>query len=377
MNKINYFLAPRIFAIFLVALFMCSGLNSFSQKKKSKKEKHFEAELGFATIYDNNILKYSEKYLDRFMNHQDSGRFHIETYDDIILYQSADLSATYRLIKELKTRFTFYISNNFYAVNGIKNWYYVSIGLQQYITKQASFKVFYSHITDYYVRHFRDNDWVEIYGYTPETFVPFSYAKDNYGFWIQNVFFKNTRGKLSFDFSQYFHNEHYTEYDCKNYIIGGEISQPVNDEIKLDIGYKYEYSDALGYDENGETRETADDADATYREHDFGLGLTWELPDMKKLKHEVELTFGYQRRTYLSEHFIEDDPEHVGRVDDNIQLALNYTVKLSKSFNLGAFYRLYMRDSGSESNINEAYLSAEKDYKQSQVGLKLTYNIKF
>ena len=348
-----------------------------AQKKPVKKEKHFEARISFTTIYDDNILKYSDKYIDRFMNGQDTGRFHIETYDDIIFNESAELAATYRFIKDLKTRFNANLYSNIYAINGVKNWYYFTVGIQQNITKKASFKIFYSYIPRYYVRHFRDDDWVEVYGYTPETFVPFSYAKDNYGFWIQNTFFKNTRVKLAFDYAQYFHNKHYTEYDSKNYIFGISLFQPLNKKIKLQAGYEYEYSDAKGYDEDGETRQTADDADATYKEYGFDLGLTWQLPEIKKKEHSIELLLGYQNRIYLSEHYLEEDPEHTGRVDDNVQVALNYDFNISKAFTLGAFYKFAMRNSDSESAINSLYLAAEKEYHQNQVGLQVVYNIKF
>jgi hypothetical protein len=354
-----------------------SWLQVSAQEKPVKKEKHFEAEVSFATIYDDNILKYSDKYIDRFINGQDTGRFHIESYDDVIFYGTAELAANYRIIKKLKTRFNANIYTNSYALNGIKNWYYFSFGVQQFITKKASFKIFYSYIPRYYVRHFRDEDWVEVYGYTPETFVQFAYAKDNYGFWIQNTFFKNTRARMSFDYSKYYHNEHYTEYDCRNYIFGISLYQPLHEKVRLEAGYEYEYSDAKGYDETGETKQTADDADATYKEYGFALGINWKLPEIKRTAHDVDLKLGYQNRVYLSEHYLEEDREHTGRVDDNIQLAVKYEVNLSKAFTLGAFYRFAMRNSDSESEVNSLYLAAEKEYKQSQFGLQVTYNIKF
>jgi hypothetical protein len=361
----------------LLVILSISLQQASAQKKPSKKEKHFEATISFATLYDDNILKYSDKYIERFLNHQDTGRFHIDTYDDIIFYESAELAATYRLIKNLKTRVNANLYSNIYAVNSIKNWYYFSLGIQQFMTKKASFKISYSYIPRYYVRHFRDEDWVDVYGYTPETFVPFSYAKDNYGFWIQNTFFKNTRLKLGFDYAQYYHNQHYTEYDCKNYIFGISLFQPLHEKVKIELGYEYEHSDAKGYDEPGETRESADDADATYNEYAFVFGLTWELPEIKKKAQELDLKLAYQKRYYLSEHYLEEDREHTGRVDDVVQFSVNYDISLSKAFTLGAFYRYAMRNSDSDSEINSLYLAAEKEYRQNQVGLQVTYNLKF
>jgi hypothetical protein len=363
--------------ILLLLIFLLSGHQVSAQKKPAKKEDHFEAQVSFATLYDNNILKYSDKYLDRFMNNQDTGRFHINSYDDILLYQSADLSATYRIIKKLKSKFNVNFFSYEYMFNNIKNWYFVGLGYQQYITKKASFKLYYTYIPHYYVRHFRDEDWVDVYGYTPETFVQFAYAKDNYGFWIQNTFLKNTRIRLAVDYLKYYHNKHYTEYDCKNYIVGASLYQPVNEKVRLEFGYEYEYSDAKGYDQTGETKETANDADATYKEYGFAFGANWELPKIKKTEHDVDFKLGYQKRYYLSEHYLEEDREHAGRIDDNVQLVAAYHVVLNKSFELSAYYRYYMRNSHSDNVINQAYLSGEKDYRQSQFGLQLTYDIKF
>jgi hypothetical protein len=369
-------LSPTYLALLLI-IFFVNGHQASAQKKPVKKEKHFEAEIGFSTIYDNNILKYSDKYLDRFMNGQDPGRFHIETYDDIILNQSGEIAATYRIIKKLKTRFSANYFFNSYLTNNIKNWYFINVGLQQFITKKASFKIFYNYVPRFYVRHFRDDDWVEIYGYVPETFVQFSFTKENYGFWIQNTFFDNTRLRLSFDYAKYYHNNHYTEYDCKNYLYGASLYQPLHEKLRLELGYEYEYSDAKGYDEEGESKNTADDADATYYENGFAFGLNWKLPEIKKKEHDLDLKAAYQNRKYLSEHYLEEDPEHVSRVDNNVQVALTYNFNLNKYFTLSAFYKYYFRDSGAESEFNDLYVSAEKDYKQSQAGLKVVYNIKF
>jgi len=371
--------ATRTYCAFmLLIIFLLYGIPGFAQSvKKKKKQEHYEAGARFATIYDNNILKYSDKYLDRFMNGQDFGRFHIKTYDDIILYAGADITATYRLIKDLKSEFDINFFSNSYMLNNIKNWYFIGFGYRQYISKRASFKVFYEYIPHYYVRHFRDADWVDVYGYTPETFVQFAYSKDNIGFWVQNYFFKNTRVRLDFDYSQYYHNKHYTEYDCKDYHIGGRLYQPVHKKVNLEFGYEYIYSNAKGYDEPGETKETSDDADATHFENDFIFGVNVDLPKMKKVKHEADIRLVYENRQYLSEHYLEEDPEHTGRIDNNIQFSANYTVDLNKSFSLSGFYRFNFRNSTSVSPVNELYLSGEKDYDQSQIGFQVTYNISF
>jgi hypothetical protein len=377
-NRLNYLFAPgNICLLILICIFSFTNNDALAQKKSKKKSVQYEAELSFATIYDDNILKYSEKYLDRFMNNKDPGRFHIDTYDDVILYQSADLSATFRIFKNLKSKINFDINNNLYVVNGIKNWYYATLGFQQYLTKRASLKVFYTYLPDFYVRHFRDEDWVEIYGYTPITFVPFSFSKDNYGFWIQNTFFKSTRVRLSFDYSSYYYNKHYTEYDSKNFLYGINLYQTVFDKLRLEIGYHFLTSDAKGYDGPGETKEYSNDADASFEEDGFSFGVTWELPRLKKMNHDLDMEFDFEKRYFTTTHYVEMDPEHAGRVDNCVQASVTYNFELSKSWKLSAFYNFFFRDTYTSSNYNKAYLSAEKDFRQNQIGLKAIYYLKF
>jgi hypothetical protein len=375
--KLNYLFTREIWVFLLILIFSLSSGDALAQKEKKKKEQHFEVQLSFATIYDNNILKYSKKYLERFLHREDEGRFHIKTYDDVIFYQSLQLSSTYRIFGNLKSKINLDFSNYLYTVNSIKNWYYVSLGFQQYLTKRASLKIFYSYIPDYYVRHYRDDDWVGIYGYTPVTFMPFGYSKDNFGFWIQNTFFRDTRIKLALDYSRYFYNKHYTEYDSRNLMYTINLSQGVSKNLELEAGYHYITSDAKGYDEPGENKDNSNDSDASYAEDGFHFGITWELPRIKKLDHNLDAQFEFQRRYFSSKHYLELDPEHAGRVDNNFEMNVTYAIKLNKSWELSAFYNFYFRDTYTSAVENREFLSAEKDYNQSQIGLEVTYNLKF
>jgi hypothetical protein len=211
----------------------------------------------------------------------------------------------------------------------------------------------------------------------PETFVPFSFSKDNYGIWIQNTFFKNTRIRLSLDYGRYYHNVHYTEYDCKNLTYGFLINQPITKKIRLEAGYEFTTSDAKGYDQPGETKENSDDADATNEADGFFMSCSWQIPDVLKHKHSLEAGIAYEKRYYTTDHYVEEDPEHAGRVDNNLSYNFTYNFQLSKAFDLSAFYRWFGRDSGSPSIVNDWYLSNEKDYRQGQVGIEVTYSLKF
>ena len=204
-----HFKLAQVACLLVMVLLISSNPGLFAQnEKKFAKGAELNVQFGLTTVYDDNILRYSEKYLDRFINQEDPGRFHIDTYDDVVLNPSLQITGTYRLFGKLKSELDLDYSPRFYCVNGIKNWSYFGIGFRQYFTKRASFKLIYGYIPGYYIRHFQDDDWYAVYGDVPEQYQPMDFAKNNYGIWIQNTFFRSTTVRLSFYYAQYFYNKH-------------------------------------------------------------------------------------------------------------------------------------------------------------------------
>lgn len=375
--KINYNFFPfRICLPVLIIFFFLSNSDAIAQKKSKKKAKNWNIELGLATIYDDNIMKYSQKYLDRFKNREDEGRFHINTYDDLVFQMSFKTYYTFRIFGKLRSRINVDLSHKAYTNNNIKSWSSMRIGFRQYLTKKASMKFFYSHIPDFYINHFRDDDWVDIYGYTKEAFQPYSFAKDSYGFWIQNTFFKNSRIIFSLSYVKYFHNKHFTEYDCDNFIYGIKLYQPINKKFRLVVGYQLTTSDALAYDEPFETKDNSDDSDATHDEERFTFGFNWKLPRLVKHTNDLNVECRIQNRYYSSKKYLEQDRMHAGRVDKNLRLYFTYNIKVHKDLKLSAFYYWFTRNSDTEALENKILISDEKDYNQDQFGLKITYYLK-
>jgi len=378
-NKYKYSFSPlKLGLLLLTFIFLLSSVETIAQTKKKKKKKiGLEIKVGLSMTYDNNILKYSDKYLDRFMNREDSARFvWIDTYDDIIINPSVAAVYTFNIFKKLKTRINASISPKFYGVNEKKSWYNWGIGLQQYITKKASVKILYSYIPNFYVRHFRDDQWINIYGYTPITFTPYEFAKDNFGIYAQNTFFKRTRVKLSLYHARYFHNQHYTEYDSKDWLYGFNIYHGITKNFRVDLGYQYVTSDAKGYDSSVETLETSTGPDATFVEDRFYFGIYWKLPKLKKRSNNLDIDLTILNRYYTSAYTPLEDPLHVGRVDKNYRVLFTYNIYITKPLKLSLYYNWLMRDTETKAKINAIYVSNEKDYRQDRIGFKLVYSFK-
>jgi hypothetical protein len=378
--KNSRYLLQSCLVLLLLFIVAIPGENALAQKsKKSKKRKStLEIKPKFGVSYDDNILKYSEKYLDRFIHRQDSGRFHIDTYDDAIFYTGLYAGLSFYVFKKRKTKISGEISRRNYTVNGIKSWNYMTFGLQQYFMKKASFKLFYSYIPDFYVRHFRDDQWIAIYGYSPVSFQPYSFAKNTYGAYVQNTFFKGTRVRLLLYYMQYYHNKHYTEYDSKNWLYGIELYQRLHKKVRLFASYQYITSDAKGYDASYQTPETTNGPDATYKEDRFYLGFLWKLPRIAKMNNSIEAKGLYFVRYYYSRHPWQLDRLHAGRVDNNLRIYVNYRIRVIKSLDIRAYYVWMGRNSTTSApEINKIYISNEKDYHQNVFGLEFTYTFRF
>jgi hypothetical protein len=342
-----------------------------------EKVKHWDLDFSISPFYDSNILKYSDKYITRFLNRQDEGRFHINRYDDLVTKYSVGLSYSNEFIKKLESTFSFDFSYNRYSFNTVKNWVRYSVSWRQDFLPTSSFMISYAFIPHFYVRHFRDEDWITVYGYVPITFKPYEFSKDDFSFWIQHNIFKGTRARAYFSFMRYFLDPDNTEYDSKDYMGGIRVYQQITNDLIISAGYKYTYSNAKGYDQPGETKQTSDDVDATNYSHTYLAGISYKLPVILKMSNNINIDVEYERCFFTTNHFYELDPIHAGRNDKNYDIAFTYNINLPGDIQMSAFYTLLGRKTATPAAANAEYISDEKSYEQYQTGIEINYNFKF
>lgn len=323
-------------------------------------------EVGVSSIYDDNILRYSDKYISRFNNGEDRGRFHVNTRDDLILVNAFRASATARVIGTLSTTVTVDFRQRTYATNNIKNWSYYSFSLKQDLSKNLAALVEYSYIPTFYIRHFRDDDWTILYSFNdPVVFQPFGFQKDETGGWLQYTLFPGTRIRGALSYARYFYNEHFTEYDCDNTTLGLAVYQTVLKNVKLNAEFDAVFSRGDG----------TPDMSPSYDQNIYSLGVEYQLPMFLGFANQVEIGGEYARSCYTSTHFAETDPNHAGRDDRSYRFSLGYRVDLLKSLGLALSYAWHRRDVKTSAQQNAAYLSEEKDYRQYQIGIDIRYTM--
>lgn len=378
----NHRLKKFTLALLCSLLFIsASFIETNGQTKKKKAEKKVDKwalNLSIRPFYDSNILKYSEKYIQRFMNGEDAGRFHINRVDDLTIGYSAALSFTDEFFGKMKTIIGAGYDTDAYTYNSVKTWGTFNLFFRQQIAASTSLQFSYSYIPEFYVRHFRDDDWVKYYGFTEITFQPYTFSKDDFAVWLQQIApWQTTRARFYFTYSRYFLNPAYTEYDSNDYMFGFRVYQNLMKNLDLTLGYLYSYSDAKGFDEPTETKELSDDSDATNYEHTYFVGFDLILPQIFSRNNDLGIDFQYQRAFFTTDNYVELDPLHAGRYDYNYRISVNYNIAIMNNFSATAFYNWYAREASSPSDYNREYISDEKDYTQYRIGVKFNYLIKF
>ena len=350
----------------------------FAGNKPEKKVNKWALSLSIKPYYDSNILKYSDKYIQRFKNGEDPGRFHIDRIDDLTIGYSAGITFTDEIIGKLRTIFGAGYDTDAYTYNSIKTWEAFNLFYRQQIVASTSAQFSYSYIPEFYVRHFRDEDWVKYYGFTEITFQPYTFSKDDFSFWIQHIFgWKTTRARLYFTYDRYYLNESNTEYDSNDYMYGFRIYQSLFKNLDVNFGYFYTTSDAKGYDELNEPKANSNDSDASNDEHAYFAGFDFALPKVFSRNNDISIDAQYLRAFYTTDHYLELDPLHAGRYDYNYRVYVNYNIELMENFSATAFYHWFGRESSTSAEANRQYVSDEKDYTQYRIGINFNYLIHF
>lgn len=362
----------------LLSLFLIINNKVIAGDNPSKDKDNWSVVLSLSPYYDSNILKYSNKYIERFKNGEDEGRFHIHSIDDLTFGYSIGITYSDEIIGDLKTILGAGFDSDAYSYNSIKSWSTYDIFLRQYVAKFTSFSISYSYIPSFYVRHFRDEDWVKYYGYTPITFQPYEFSKDDFSFWLQHSFYwRTTRARAFFSYDRYFLNPSNTEYDSNDFLYGLRVYQSLTDNLDVSVAYYYITSGAKGYDEPGEVKATSDDSDATNYEHVYAVSFDYQMPKIFSLRNDISIDAQYQRAFYTTDHFLELDPLHAGRYDYNYRVFVNYNWDIFKNFSLTAFYQWMKRESSTSAEANREYVSDEKDYTQYRIGIRFNYSLSF
>ncbi len=346
-------------------------------KKKRRKGKRraprwrLDGTFGLELIYDDNFLRYSDDYLADFESGLHPYKFKIGQADCHILAPSIALTARRRLWSAGDTRFRFKYKRWQYLEEDIKTnesfWYSV----RQYLPRGRSIELVYAYAPEQYIRQLSDRPPGAASG-DPLTWREFRYTRNVFTLVWRQRLRRNLNGKLQVNRTLRYYNRPFMENDTWAWNVRGTLYWTVVPPLRLTLDYGYDDASARGYDEAGETKETSDDSDASYKRDFYQLEVAWSPRRWRGLFRKLAVRGQYQVYWFTSDKALEEDPFHVGRRDDvwSIQATLDRTLSRSATLQLGYRYTQRTTDSPWRGDIAE-----DKDYEQNRWWLGLSYKL--
>jgi hypothetical protein len=294
-----------VYSISLLFLVLSSG------SSRAAAQPPFTLKLSYTTVYNDNILKYSVRDLDRFENNTEVYPSEIATTDDWVntfglrLYRDLDLGRRWKL----RPYYSFRIS--LYAINRQKNLTSHLFLARLSHRYRYYFYLQYSYTPGYYLRIYQDRDLSQYY---PCDFD--AYRQTARFRWRLNPAELEARWGREF----LYYNDHFTEYDSEAFFWGLNASYRLPIRVKFSAGYEFKASDNIGFASSPVTTGTSpledtEYGDSSYEEDRYRLRL--DCPLKTTVSRTYKFTFEYEHRLryYQSDQPVEDDPFHTGRKD--------------------------------------------------------------
>ena len=346
-------------------------------------------------IYDDNICRYSDSTLEEFSAGTDPENFAIETDDDLIINPAIDAEVSHaRLLFGKESRFRVRYQRWDYARNGIKTNEEVNLRARQIVRASDYVEASFTYAPKNYVKELSDRP----------PFTSTSVEREYLHFEVKRnalflAYYWRTSAWLRLRFqgsrTWRFYNRPFLENDLWEW--AGQASADLRYR-RLTTRLQYAYADvqARGYDEVGETLETADnESDGSYEKDTYMLrfsyaprkrayvpgeagpgflGQAWwlvrsagALIDRGLVRAKtagLDLEFTYSRQFYTSTLPLYLDATHVGRLDETRQVEITWSSQpIYRKASLEAGWRFTERTADAPAGlIGEDDPSEEKDY---------------
>ncbi|MEM6794831.1 MAG: hypothetical protein AAF725_12700 [Acidobacteriota bacterium] len=319
-----------------------------------------------ATYYDSNILRYSDKFIQRFEDGRDPDRFRVESLDDTIQRADLDVSRSFAGVAGRLASVDASVSYRAYARNDIKDWASWSLGWRQELGRGRSVEATALGASDFYVRHIRDSDLVGRGGEDP--FQAFEFRRSGARLRYRHDWGASSRLRYDLGWTRFRHSDAFREFDSDNFSLGARLDQQRTSRLRLSYGLELTESDARGFDEPGETLLTSDDSDPSYRQLDLMVASRYVLGGFGNQVLFFQAEAGL--RDYATSKPFNLAPFHSGRQDDFLRLYGSWQIDLSARYRLTVFAQGRRRTSSLPPD--QLDIGVEKDFEQVEGGVRLT-----
>ena len=319
---------------------------------------------GLAIRYSDNVFSLSESDRERFDQGSSALSF-IDSADDLVF--NPYLRGRYTMNFGNYTLTPYFNFNYYhYTQNNDKSNYSILTGL---FNSFGIFNVnlYYGYYADLYVRDYVDLDGTGEYE-------NFTYEKNLYRLYS---FFRLGRFDtplLYFQVEDYFHGEHFTEYDgtATTYGLGWRRSFPT---FYLRFFYYYREFVAANTDYDIDSFSLSDRiTDPQYESNIYDLQIRNKLiPLSDKIQMRPFIGFRFEDRFYTTKLPVQVSPFQSTRNDRRYRLNIGSEFVLTPTLTATAEYSFFLRDSHSD---NDTVIRL-KDYNQQSVSLDFAYRLSF
>lgn len=363
-----------------IALILCLLLSLSNTEAAERRNRLPRLDWGLSvsasSLYNDNILRFSERDENRFRTGDESLKTSLETVDDVENEFQINPSFRWRaphklmLIAHYRLKFVHRVKNNFtdYQTHSLSLYLRPRVSGYKWV---ANFSVFA--IPSFYLRVYRDRDLNEWHA---ARFSNWLY-RGSTAYRISDRL--RLEGRLGY--GTYYYNSKFTEYDSEYFEYTGGCSIILIGDWTLQSFYTRRISDNIGSDQitltaplSGESLvlEDTEYGDSDYHEDDINLDLSGRLRFIKLIRTRAGVDFRFRRRVYTTDRPLDEDPFHRSRLDRRGQLTPSLTFAVHSQLDLLAYFTYEERQSTSD----YSGLPPSKDFIRREIGLVLKFQIR-
>ena len=292
---------------FLTVLLLCiSGVISLRADDLFGGE--LSVTLTYRSTYSSNLLNYSVRDRDRFLDGTEPHTSPIRSLDDIRSDYKISASYAASFFPDRMTKLTTIGNFAQHIMDPIKNFGWLSLTVSQEFTKSLSGSFNYFYDINYYIRDYKDVHTTQRH--------PCEFDMDQ---WTGKIGYRPVK-LLEFvgigRFKKYAYNKYFTEYDS-DYIEGGGEVIYRNHPWRLSTGYSLADNDNIGFigldtQISGEDLEDSEEGNGDSQQDSYWITVRYAFRMMGK-KARLFIKTELRDRYYTTDRDLDNDPIHRSR----------------------------------------------------------------
>jgi hypothetical protein len=350
------------------ALFSILLLLPLNLKASDNVFKVSSVRIEIASAYDDNILRYSNNDLDKFVNNIESSPSRLSTYDD--WKNELSLKAYFRSPRFFQNnlRISYFAKIASYYRNPFNNYSTHTLLIDQKLSKKWETHFKYFLIPEYYLREYRDRDTNEYHS------CQFTDRQTRLG--VTYSLLRETDLTLQAQFEQLYYNQYFTEYDCEGKLLEFETVHNFSSAFRGSVNLGLALYDNIGYTTSSSSGavvfgEDTEYGDGSYREEIYQANLRYRLPVKSENRSTLSVEYKLRHRIYTTNNTLQQDPFHAGRGDDRHRIILDFEQEFTAKITAGLSYTHEWRDTHSD---YPPTVDA-KSFKQNVIELTIGYRL--